>query len=392
MMLRKICAIVLTMTVVSGWASVNSEVVSNDTVIVASSPGSTVLKEYPEDYFPAGSEGWFVIPEGVDKGKKLFFYDRVFGEGEPESTILFVHGNPETSYTYSKGIKELVKLQTKSSRVIAMDHIGFGLSDQASFEMVDMHHSNNLLQLVEYLDLQNVTLVVHDWGGAIGIGALIQQPERVTSLVILNTTVFPISKEGKYYGNFPGEALSWTKTPNFVPDFLWGNTAAFVYGLQPLKPTTSTKFVMSWLGYQFKVMFGLLNEQEEVYQQIYAGQFDSSTINARSSQRMVRQTSDWGYGWVYEDPTMGTQDNRAYYQYMQDNITRVWGPDGQNIPARGLFGEWDVLAKQSVLDQWTNALPQLNGNIELFENTTHFVEESKSAELAQAIISVSNLD
>ncbi|GGI69109.1 hypothetical protein GCM10007978_03590 [Shewanella hanedai] len=59
------------------------------------------------------------------------------GEGEPESTIVFVHGNPESSYTYSRVRDEIIRNSRKTCRIIAMDHIGFGLSDQASHEMVD---------------------------------------------------------------------------------------------------------------------------------------------------------------------------------------------------------------------------------------------------------------
>ena len=50
--------------------------------------GYELVSDYPGDHYPEGSEVRFVIPEGVDKGKKLFFYDKVFGEGEPEAAIL----------------------------------------------------------------------------------------------------------------------------------------------------------------------------------------------------------------------------------------------------------------------------------------------------------------
>ena len=63
-----------------------------------------------------------------------------------------------------------------------MDHIGFGISDQATFEMVEIHHSDNLLQLIRHLDLKDVTLAVHDWGGPIGVGTFIQEPWRMTTM------------------------------------------------------------------------------------------------------------------------------------------------------------------------------------------------------------------
>ncbi len=117
---------------------------------------NTSLLKPPEDYCPQGSDQWFTIPEGYDAGKKIFYYDYVVGDAEPNSTIVFVHGNPESSYTY-RHIRDSLIASGESARLIAMDHIGFGLSDQATFEMIDMHHSANLLQLIKHLDLTDVT-------------------------------------------------------------------------------------------------------------------------------------------------------------------------------------------------------------------------------------------
>ncbi len=73
-----------------------------------------------------------------------------------------------------------------------MDHIGCGLSDkpQAYPYSLDQHIAN-LVRLIETLDLRNLTFVVHDWGGAIGLGAALKVAERVKGLVILNTGAFP---------------------------------------------------------------------------------------------------------------------------------------------------------------------------------------------------------
>ncbi len=121
----------------------------------------------------------------------MFYRDSTHGSGNPDNTILFVHGNPECSYTYRDVIKHTINSSKKPFRIVAMDHIGFGLSDQASFEMVCMDHAKNLLELIEHLDLKNVTLIIHDWGGPIGIGAFLKDPGRRSNLVIFNSTVFP---------------------------------------------------------------------------------------------------------------------------------------------------------------------------------------------------------
>ena len=116
---------------------------------LTTSPGDTPLTRVPDDYAGGGDSRWFLVPDGPDAGKKLFFLDRRFGEGEGP-TILLVHGNPECSYTYRKVVAALEHRNLPSgARVIAMDHIGFGRSDQASFEMVEMHHTHNLAQLID---------------------------------------------------------------------------------------------------------------------------------------------------------------------------------------------------------------------------------------------------
>ena len=106
------------------------------------------LQDPPADYFPAGSDNWFSIPEGKDAGKQLFYYDYTTGPGELKTTEVLVRGNPESSYTY-RHIRDSLIEAGKPIRIIAMEHIGFGNSDQATcemVEMVEMHHSKNLLQ------------------------------------------------------------------------------------------------------------------------------------------------------------------------------------------------------------------------------------------------------
>ncbi|MHA2290147.1 MAG: alpha/beta fold hydrolase, partial [Promethearchaeota archaeon] len=166
-----------------------------DNKVIKSLPSNTPIKNVPIDYYPDGCGNWYEIVEGNDAGKKMFFRDSKHGAGDPESTIVFVHGNPECSYTYRGVIEHLVNKAKKPIRIVAMDHIGFGLSDQASYEMVCMDHAQNLIQLIRYLDLHNVTLIIHDWGGPIGIGAFLKIPEHVVNLVILNSTVFPMPQE-----------------------------------------------------------------------------------------------------------------------------------------------------------------------------------------------------
>lgn len=110
------------------------------------------------------------------------------GPTDADRTILCVHGNPTWSFTYRKIVQECSDLQ----RVIAVDHVGCGLSDKPQKYPYGLErHVGNLARLIEKLDLKKITLVVHDWGGAIGLGAALKVPERIERLLILNTAAFP---------------------------------------------------------------------------------------------------------------------------------------------------------------------------------------------------------
>lgn len=103
------------------------------------------------------------------------------GKGE---TILALHGEPSWSYLYRKFIPVL-----KNYRFIAPDLIGFGKSDKIvginnySFDF----HFKSLENLIQKLDLKDITLIVQDWGGLLGLSVLGEHPERFKSVVILNT-------------------------------------------------------------------------------------------------------------------------------------------------------------------------------------------------------------
>jgi haloalkane dehalogenase len=75
--------------------------------------------------------------------------------------------------------------------VVAPDHLGCGLSDKpADYPYTLAGHIDNLVELIERLDLRQVTLVAHDWGGAIGMGAALRLPERFSRFVLMNTAAF----------------------------------------------------------------------------------------------------------------------------------------------------------------------------------------------------------
>lgn len=105
--------------------------------------------------------------------------------------LLLVHGNPTWSFYWRRAV-----LQFRDRfRVVALDHLGCGLSDKPQdwpYRLAD--HVANLESLALHLDLRNITLGVHDWGGAIGLGFATRHPERVPRLVVTNSAAFRSSR------------------------------------------------------------------------------------------------------------------------------------------------------------------------------------------------------
>lgn len=114
---------------------------------------------------------------------------------EPKSAIgpverpvlLCVHGNPTWSFYW----RRLVSAFRDRYRVVVPDHVGCGPSDKPqSYEYRLARHIANVRELIQRLDLRNVVLLAHDWGGAIGLGAAGLDPERFAGFVLFNTGAF----------------------------------------------------------------------------------------------------------------------------------------------------------------------------------------------------------
>jgi haloalkane dehalogenase len=131
----------------------------------------------------------------VGRGVKLHYLDE--GQGEP---LVMVHGNPTWSFYW----RHLVTAFSGTHRVIVPDHVGCGLSDKPGddrYEYVLDRRVADLEALLDSLGLKdNLTLVLHDWGGMIGLAFATKHPERVKRLVVLNTAGFGLPE---------GRALPW---------------------------------------------------------------------------------------------------------------------------------------------------------------------------------------
>jgi pimeloyl-ACP methyl ester carboxylesterase len=108
-------------------------------------------------------------------------------EGSGDEAVLMVHGNPTWSFFY----RNVVLALRGRIRCIVPDHLGCGLSDKPQdYDYTLGNHVGNLARLIDSLNLKKVHLIVHDWGGPIGLGACLPRHEKLGKVVILNTAAF----------------------------------------------------------------------------------------------------------------------------------------------------------------------------------------------------------
>jgi pimeloyl-ACP methyl ester carboxylesterase len=190
------------------------------------------------------------------------------------------------------------------------------------------------------------------------------------------------------YENYPLKQFPWASTPNVIPNNLWGAFASFVIFYNPKDPQELISALPKMLVIARDT--GSFSEKETSVQEFFRTQFQSE-MNVMSSKRLVLQTLSWGHGNIYKEPLLGERDTTSFYRFIQDNIANYWGPNGQNIGVRAVLGKWDPSAKDEVMQQWIENLPQLEGYVEIFEDAGHFIEEIKPEAIANAIIEVANL-
>ncbi len=137
--------------------------------------GATVLAQYP------------FRPKSISvDGHRMSYLDE--GSGP---VVVMVHGNPSWSYLYRNLVTEL----KSTHRCIVPDHLGCGLSDKPQdYPYRLQNHIDNLENLLNQLQVDRCVLIVHDWGGAIGMGWAGLHPDRVAGLVVLNTAAFHSSR------------------------------------------------------------------------------------------------------------------------------------------------------------------------------------------------------
>jgi pimeloyl-ACP methyl ester carboxylesterase len=168
----------------------------------------------PDERF-AGLPGWPYAPRYRwplgEAGPRMHVIDE--GPAEADVTVLCLHGNPTWSYLY----RHMIPVFTGAGlRVVAPDLIGFGRSDKpadAGWHTIERHR-HSLLHLIDDLRLHNLLLVCQDWGGILGLTLPEARPDRLTRLLVMNTTI----AQGQVSDGF----RQWRAYSNSQPDLAVG--------------------------------------------------------------------------------------------------------------------------------------------------------------------------
>lgn len=252
---------------------------------------------------------------------KMHYIDE--GKGE---TILFVHGTPTWSFLYRQYIKKF----SQNYRCVAIDHIGFGLSDKPmNFVGTPEEHSKNLNLLIEHLNLKDITLVVHDFGGSIGLSYAISEPQNIKRIVLFNTWLWGTSND---------------KDAQKINKILHSKLGNFLY----LNTNFSPKILLKKAFFNKKKLNNSLHRQ---YLKPFPNK--STRYGLLNIGKSLVGSSDW-------------------YEQLWNKVDVI-----KNRPVLILWGEKDDFIKLNNLAKFKNMFS--NHNTYLFESG-HFVQEEKTDE------------
>ena len=132
-------------------------------------------------------------------GSKMHYIDE--GEGDP---ILFLHGNPTSSYLW----RNIIPYLTTIGRCIAPDLIGMGKSDKPDIGYTFLNHSEYVWEFINKMNLKNITLVIHDWGSALGFHYFAHHQNNIKAIAFMEAIIATV----KSWDNFPKEGRDLFKS------------------------------------------------------------------------------------------------------------------------------------------------------------------------------------
>lgn len=251
------------------------------------------------------------------------------GSGEP---VLMIHGNPTWSFYF----RSLIRSLSPQFRVVAPDHLGCGLSDKPETTRYDYRLRSRINDLEAFIDHlgfnKKITLVVHDWGGVIGLAYAVKHPEKTSRIVIMNTAAF-----------FPpgGKKLPFRLRlirnvwPFAIPAVLGFNLFAF-----------GAAFMASHKGLSRKARLGL-----------------TAPYNCWKNRIATLK-------FVQDIPLIPTDESYGLVRNVDENLHKL-----ERIPMLICWGKHDFVFDTSYLAEWQRRFP--NAEVHLFSDAGHYVLEDE---------------
>lgn len=248
---------------------------------------------------------------------------------------LFVHGTPDWSF----GFRKLIKQLGPTHRCIALDHLGFGLSDKPKHADLSVEaHAQRLQDFVDHLELKNIILIVTDFGGGIGQAHALDHAENVKGIVLYNTWLWDLMPDKRFY------------RPAVMMNSAFG------------------RFLYLHLGFSVNVMMPSgYGDRKKLTKAIHA-HFKNALPDAVariSTFALLKEIRIAGQFWN----TQWSQVDRL-----------------RDIPTALCWGLKDRFFPPDMLEHWKRALP--NARVQIIPEVGHFVHEESADELVRAIRSL----
>jgi pimeloyl-ACP methyl ester carboxylesterase len=247
------------------------------------------------------------------------------GNGEP---VVMLHGDPTWGYLYRAFMAAL----SRRHRCIVPDHMGMGKSGvpQTPYPYHLQHHIANLEALLLHLDAQDITLVVHDWGGPVGLGFAVRHPRRIKRLVLLNTWAF---------ARWPG--------------------GPFPRLLEIIRSERGEAFVLKRNGYLEPALLGTTH---------YTEKLTPTVIEAYKAPYPTPETRTALLCWSRDIPVQEGDPSYAEMKRIEEGLSQF-----SNIPVLIIWGMKDPVLPPSVLRLWQELYPRATTHE--IEDASHFLQE-----------------
>lgn len=274
-----------------------------------------------KELFPFTSH-WIEIDE-----YQMHYIDEGAGD-----VILFVHGTPEWSF----GFRDLIKGLRDTHRCIAIDHVGFGLSDKPPGEVYGCRdHASRLKKFIEAKGLKDITIIANDFGGGIGLSFAITHPESVRSIILFNTWMWSLKNDKHYSG--------------------------------------PANLINNWLG---KFLYISLNFPVNTIMPSSFGDRKKLTKEAHRHYKMALPDSSSRRGtYAFAKELMNASD---WWQSQWDQLNKL-----QAHRFLIFWGMKDKFVALSALENWRSKIP--SAKIVTFDDAGHFVQEEKPEEMLAEI-------